>query len=42
VDDILERAIERVYAQGGRVEVMFGDARESLLARGGVGALLRY
>ena len=42
VDDIIERATERVYAQGGRVEVMFGDARESLIARGGLGALLRF
>ncbi len=42
VDDIIERAIERVYAQGGRVEVMFDGACESLVARGGVGALLRY
>ena len=41
-EDIIERATERVYAQGGRVEVMFGSARESLVARGGVGALLRY
>ncbi len=42
VDDIIERAVERVYAQAGRVEVMFGDARESLIARGGLGALLRF
>jgi peptide chain release factor subunit 1 len=41
-EDIIERATERVYAQGGRVEVMFGDPRESIMARGGVGALLRY
>jgi peptide chain release factor subunit 1 len=42
VDDIVERAAEKVYAQGGRVEVMFGEARESLIARGGLGALLRF
>ena len=42
VDDIFERATEKVYAQGGRVEVMCADARESLMARGGLGALLRY
>ena len=42
VDDIIERAAEKVYAQRGRVEVMFGDARESLIARGGLGALLRF
>lgn len=41
-EDIIERATESVYAQGGRVEVMFGEPRESLMARGGVGALLRY
>jgi peptide chain release factor subunit 1 len=42
VDDIIERAAEKVYAQRGRVEVVFGDARESLIARGGLGALLRF
>ena len=42
VDDIIERATEKVYAQGGRVEVMFGAAREGLIARGGLGALLRF
>jgi peptide chain release factor subunit 1 len=40
--DIIERAAEIVYAKGGRVEVMFGEARESLIARGGLGAVLRY
>ncbi len=42
LDDIIERAAEKVYAQGGRVEVVFGEARESLIARGGLGALLRF
>ena len=42
VEDIVERATEKVYAQGGRVEVVFGDARERLIARGGLGALLRF
>jgi peptide chain release factor subunit 1 len=42
VEDIVERAAESVYAQGGRVEVLFGEARESLIARGGLGALLRF
>lgn len=42
VDDIIERATEKVCAQGGRVEVVFGDARERLIARGGMGALLRF
>ncbi len=42
VEDIIERATEKVYAQGGRVEVVFEEARESLIARGGLGALLRF
>jgi peptide chain release factor subunit 1 len=42
IEDIIERAIERAYAQGARVEVMFGNAREDLMTRGGVGAFLRY
>lgn len=42
VDDIIERAAETVYAQGGRVEVVFGDPCEKLVARGGLGALLRF
>jgi peptide subunit release factor 1 (eRF1) len=42
VEDIFERAMERVYAKGGRVEVVFGDARARLIARGGLGALLRF
>jgi peptide chain release factor subunit 1 len=42
VDDIVERAAETVYLHGGRVEVVFGDAGEKLIARGGLGALLRF
>ena len=42
VDDIIERAAEKVYAQKGRVEMVFGDAGENLIARGGLGALLRF
>jgi len=41
-DDIIERVAEKVYAQGGFVEVVFGDARENLIARGGLGAILRF
>jgi peptide chain release factor subunit 1 len=41
--DIVERAIERAYlTQDAAVEVVFDEAREWLLARGGVGAFLRY
>lgn len=40
--DIVERAVERAYLGGAHVESVFGEAREWLLARGGVGALLRY
>jgi peptide subunit release factor 1 (eRF1) len=42
VDDITERAAEKVYAQGGRVEVVFAHAAEKLIARGGLGALMRF
>lgn len=40
--DVVERAIERAYLAGAHIETVFGDARERLLARGGLGALLRY
>jgi peptide chain release factor subunit 1 len=40
--DIIERAIERAYLTGAHIETVFADAREHLLARGGLGALLRY
>jgi peptide chain release factor subunit 1 len=42
VDDIIERAAEKAYAQGGRVEVVFAHAAEKLIARGGLGALMRF
>lgn len=42
VPDIVERAVERAYLSGAHVETVFGEARQWLLARGGLGALLRY
>jgi peptide chain release factor subunit 1 len=40
--NVLERAVERAYLAGGKVNFIFGDAREKLIEKGGVGALLRY
>lgn len=40
--DIVERTIERAYLSGAEVNVVLGEAREWLLARGGLGAVLRY
>ena len=40
--DVIEQAIEYAIANGARVNVVFGGAREMLLSRGGLGALLRY
>ncbi len=40
--DVIEQAIEYAIANGSRVNVVFGGAREMLLSRGGMGALLRY
>jgi peptide chain release factor subunit 1 len=42
IPDIVERVVEGAYLTGARVETVFGEAREWLLARGGMGALLRY
>lgn len=42
VPDVIEYAAEKAFLDGARVEVLFGEAREDLLALGGVGALLRY
>jgi len=42
VPDVIDRAIEKAYLAGARVEVVLGEAREWLLARGGIGAVLRY
>jgi peptide chain release factor subunit 1 len=40
--DIVERAVEGTYLTGAHVETVFGEAREWLLAQGGLGAVLRY
>ena len=40
--DVIEQAIDYAIANGSRVNVVFGGAREMLLSRGGIGALLRY
>lgn len=40
--DAIEQAIEYAIANGSHVNVVFGGAREMLLSRGGIGALLRY
>ncbi len=41
--DVVERAIERAYlTQDASVEVVFDEARDWLLAYGGLGAFLRY
>jgi hypothetical protein len=40
--NVLERAVERAYLAGGKVNFVFGEAREKLIEKGGVGALLRY
>jgi peptide chain release factor subunit 1 len=42
IPDIVERAVEGAYLTGAHVETVFGEAREWLLARGGLGAVLRY
>lgn len=42
IDDIVDYAVERTIRGGGRVKFVSGKAREWLLARGGVGAVLRY
>jgi peptide chain release factor subunit 1 len=42
VDDIVDYAVERTVIRGGRVKLVGGKAREWLLARGALGALLRY
>lgn len=40
--DVVERAVERVFLSGAHVEVVFGQARDRLMERGGMGAVLRY
>ncbi len=40
--DAIEHAIEYAIGNGSHVNIAFADAREKLLSRGGIGALLRY
>jgi peptide chain release factor subunit 1 len=40
--DVVDHAIEYAYLKGSQVNVVFGAAAEMLLARGGIGGLLRY
>ena len=42
VSDVIEIAVERAYLAGAAVNAVFGEARQKLLALGGVGARLRY
>lgn len=42
LNDAAEHAIEDAYLKSSQVNVVFGAASEMLLARGGIGALLRY
>ncbi|MGQ9572221.1 MAG: baeRF10 domain-containing protein [Dehalococcoidia bacterium] len=42
IPDIVERLVEGAYLTGAHVETVFGEAREWLLARGRLGAVLRY
>jgi peptide chain release factor subunit 1 len=42
VGDVVDYAVERTILRGGRVKIVGGKAREWLLARGALGALLRY
>jgi len=40
--DIIDRATDRAYLSGAHIETVFGEARDWLLAQGGMGAVLRY
>jgi peptide chain release factor subunit 1 len=40
--DVLDRAVEKAYLSGATVDTVFGEARDTLMEDGGVGALLRY
>ena len=42
VTDVVERMVEKAYLTGASVETVFGEARDWLLSRGGVAAILRY
>lgn len=40
--DALDRAVEKAFLDGARIETVFGKAKKRLVTEGGVGALLRY
>ena len=40
--DVVDRAVEKAFLDGARIETVFGEAKERLVAEGGVGAVLRY
>lgn len=40
--DVVEYATEQAYLSGADVNTVFGEAKEALVARGGIGATLRY
>ncbi|HUF53084.1 MAG TPA: VLRF1 family aeRF1-type release factor [Dehalococcoidia bacterium] len=40
--DVIEAAVETAQRTGSRVDFVFGEAREMLVSRGGLGAILRY
>jgi peptide chain release factor subunit 1 len=40
--DIVERAVERALLSGAAIETVFGEGREWLMSRGGLGGLLRF
>ncbi|MGH9335155.1 MAG: Vms1/Ankzf1 family peptidyl-tRNA hydrolase, partial [Vicinamibacteria bacterium] len=42
VSNIVERALEKAYLAGAKVNFVFGEGREKLAQKGGLGALLRY
>lgn len=42
VEDIIDRAAEKAFLAGAHVETVMGEGRFWLLAKGGLGAILRY
>ena len=40
--DVTERMVEKAYLTGANVETVLGEARDWLLSRGGIAAVLRY
>jgi peptide chain release factor subunit 1 len=42
VPDIVDQAAEQAFLKGAKVNTVFADAAEKLIARGGLGAVLRY